>query len=733
MDAKLSSYSENIAGGSPENTTQKNTPIIHRGPVYAPCHIKPDARSPGSHAIQGLNTFGSCSSEGAFEGQNSNLTKTRMDIHYRAHEARYAPKAVDFFSRKRMKTAGLRASAGGVSLENQATSAVNQGEGTVGSSTYLSGYSDLRRTTVEGQKNQPHSAIALADLGPTNNEGRVPCVGPCNSTISRPPVIEPVVTVMSESRENAETHQDIHVANGRCNQPRRSKKSGSRHEVPDTRAQPRHSNADLCAVGEPSALSFSHNAYPACQRLPGGHSHDVVVTVGQGSASHAHQASLLSDGIEPVQSQHRKRRQPRNRAPGRRVRRCISYDDLHAHSPDGVNGVGEGSASYADEGASPACERLRDGDSHDAVVTVGQGSASQAHQASPLSHDAQPAERQRRKRRQPRNSTPGRRVRRHVSSDEAVGEASTSYAPQDASPTYEDLGDCIERCAYCDAAFWKEERLKGHTSSGGVPQYHLCCGGGKVYMQPDPDPPELWSQDAQETRIKYHQDSSTRIKVMAKESRIQIWSLALRSPLMRQSQTLLIGLTYDNFIQARLSESSKIRGHKDSHRLQCFVEHRVLIEEMRISRSLSGLNPKWFYEGVGLARTLVTRVGDLVDLLEATLFSQLVEMGVLMDTVRPMEDNLLLKKSLMISPLVLMEGKFWWSKFQSKLYVTRKMIAAVFPNEGTIIVYKVRRSSDVEAIHESFLMCEEGCSKAIEGNGKEYPIRGTKLAVVVLK
>ena len=65
--------------------------------------------------------------------------------------------------------------------------------------------------------------------------------------------------------------------------------------------------------------------------------------------------------------------------------------------------------------------------------------------------------------------------------------------------------------------------------------------------------------------------------------------------------------------------------------------------------------------------------------------------------------------------------------------MTGKIIAAVYPNEGTIIVYEGRRSSDVEVIHESFLMCEEGFSKAIKGNGKEYQTRGTELAVVVLK
>ena len=64
--------------------------------------------------------------------------------------------------------------------------------------------------------------------------------------------------------------------------------------------------------------------------------------------------------------------------------------------------------------------------------------------------------------------------------------------------------------------------------------------------------------------------------------------------------------------------------------------------------------------------------------------------------------------------------------------MTVEISAAVFLNEGTIITYE-GRSSDLEVMHESFLMCEEGFSKATGGNGKEYPTRGTELEVVVLK
>ncbi|GJT92566.1 hypothetical protein Tco_1081411 [Tanacetum coccineum] len=58
-----------------------------------------------------------------------------------------------------------------------------------------------------------------------------------------------------------------------------------------------------------------------------------------------------------------------------------------------------------------------------------------------------------------------------------------------ASYEYTDLGDCDQQCHHCGAAFWLGERLKGHSNSRRT-EYHLCCKGGKVYMEQNPDPPE---------------------------------------------------------------------------------------------------------------------------------------------------------------------------------------------------------------------------------------------------
>nr|GEV52344.1 helitron helicase-like domain-containing protein [Tanacetum cinerariifolium] len=68
-----------------------------------------------------------------------------------------------------------------------------------------------------------------------------------------------------------------------------------------------------------------------------------------------------------------------------------------------------------------------------------------------------------------------------------------NVAPVAASVAYAYLGDCNQRCRHCGAMFWYEEHLKGHSSRGRV-EYQLFCGGGRIFMEPEPDPPESIKQ-----------------------------------------------------------------------------------------------------------------------------------------------------------------------------------------------------------------------------------------------
>ncbi|GKD75798.1 hypothetical protein Tco_1334080 [Tanacetum coccineum] len=63
----------------------------------------------------------------------------------------------------------------------------------------------------------------------------------------------------------------------------------------------------------------------------------------------------------------------------------------------------------------------------------------------------------------------------------------------DDGPAYMDLGNCDQQCRHCGCLFWYNERLKGAQYTRQA-EYHLCCGGGKIYMQPSPDPPDFIKQ-----------------------------------------------------------------------------------------------------------------------------------------------------------------------------------------------------------------------------------------------
>ncbi|PWA59603.1 DNA helicase Pif1-like protein [Artemisia annua] len=68
-----------------------------------------------------------------------------------------------------------------------------------------------------------------------------------------------------------------------------------------------------------------------------------------------------------------------------------------------------------------------------------------------------------------------------------VEEGSSFHTAQGATPTYDDLGDCSERCPYCGAAYWFGERLMSKNFQNGPPQYRLCCGGDLNGPELDPE------------------------------------------------------------------------------------------------------------------------------------------------------------------------------------------------------------------------------------------------------
>ncbi|GKA06743.1 hypothetical protein Tco_0685967 [Tanacetum coccineum] len=61
------------------------------------------------------------------------------------------------------------------------------------------------------------------------------------------------------------------------------------------------------------------------------------------------------------------------------------------------------------------------------------------------------------------------------------------------SSMYIDIGHCQYSCRHCGARFWYGERLKGYANTR-RPVYNKCCGGGKIVLQQQRDPPDYMKE-----------------------------------------------------------------------------------------------------------------------------------------------------------------------------------------------------------------------------------------------
>ncbi|GKD30655.1 DNA helicase [Tanacetum coccineum] len=80
---------------------------------------------------------------------------------------------------------------------------------------------------------------------------------------------------------------------------------------------------------------------------------------------------------------------------------------------------------------------------------------------------------------------------------------SKSSCDKDDAPSYIDLGNFDQVCRHCGCLFWYNERLKG-THYTRQAEYHLCCGGGQIYMPPMPNPPAFIQQILKNTHFMEH-------------------------------------------------------------------------------------------------------------------------------------------------------------------------------------------------------------------------------------
>ncbi|GKB83788.1 DNA helicase, partial [Tanacetum coccineum] len=83
------------------------------------------------------------------------------------------------------------------------------------------------------------------------------------------------------------------------------------------------------------------------------------------------------------------------------------------------------------------------------------------------------------------------------------GRSTTQSSIKGHTPSYIDLGDCDQQCHHCGCLFWYGERIRNNNYARRV-EYHLCCGGGKIYMRPTPDPPIFIQQLLTNTHFMEH-------------------------------------------------------------------------------------------------------------------------------------------------------------------------------------------------------------------------------------
>ncbi|GKA82950.1 DNA helicase, partial [Tanacetum coccineum] len=76
----------------------------------------------------------------------------------------------------------------------------------------------------------------------------------------------------------------------------------------------------------------------------------------------------------------------------------------------------------------------------------------------------------------------------HIEVFAATPVSDTSSLGARYTPSYIDLGNYDQQCQHCGCLFWYNERIRNNNYGRRV-EYHLCCGGGKIYIPLIPDPP----------------------------------------------------------------------------------------------------------------------------------------------------------------------------------------------------------------------------------------------------
>ncbi|PWA39537.1 hypothetical protein CTI12_AA571140 [Artemisia annua] len=448
------------------------------------------------------------------EGQNPSITKREMDFYYASRGGVLSPPPLDFFSPRRRRPARSVVALPEHSL--QGDSAVHDAQSSSGSMPFATGTlsvghetqigslspdgphivaqtSDSRAASKKKQRGQPlrnndacHSFAATQPLSAdgcsvtqapasnaTENVVEPPRRGNRRKDCSMPSVADQdVVQPQKRSRCLSEALAQTTGDNGQTSisctpltmaNLHAGQTQGETTNTAEHHASVRPPHHHLQTIINDSTSHALENASPPYQ--------DIAEP--STSRTPAETANLHATPSVP-QSQKRNARPRRTTA--RHVSSFPRSPKRNAHPrrtaarrPNQQSqNITEGSASNAFENASPPYQ------------DIAEPSTSRTPAETANLHATPSVPQSQKRNARPRRTT----ARRPNQRSQNITEGSTSHALEDTSSAYEDLGDCTERCMYCNDAFWRGERLAGRSYSAHVSHYHLCCGNDSPPLDP---------------------------------------------------------------------------------------------------------------------------------------------------------------------------------------------------------------------------------------------------------
>ncbi|PWA82805.1 hypothetical protein CTI12_AA177950 [Artemisia annua] len=405
------------------------------------------------------------------EGQNPSITKREMDFYYASRGGVVSPPPLDFFSPRRRRPARSVVSLPEHSL--QADLAANDAQSSSGSMLFDTG---------------PLS------VGHATEIGSLPAM--CHGAVSEKRKRCPYEMLLDQQKVTT-SPDGAHIAA----QPSDSRAASKKKQ----RQQPLRSNdacrsfavtqplvADACFVTQAPASSAAESVVEPLRRGNRRKACSMPGVADQVCCWFLFCYDVFVDVVHP-QKRSRCLSEALAQTTGNNGQTSISCTPLTMANPHDsqsqgettntvehhasrLQSIAEGSASNARDNASPPYQN------------IAEPSTSRTYAGTTNLHATPGVPQSQKRNARPRRTT----TRRPNQGPQNIAEGSTSNAIEDASPAYEDLGDCTERCMYCNAAFWRGERLANRSYSP------------HVFMEPEQDPLEYIKQLLEDAAFMEH-------------------------------------------------------------------------------------------------------------------------------------------------------------------------------------------------------------------------------------